>query len=80
VALLALSDAAAFNLCQPQVQEVFLARHLRATPDAPEARQSAMSLPLPNVEVERSLEAYGRALPPAPTIQPTDKGENDVKG
>lgn len=71
VALAALADAVEFNLCTPRFLEELLRRRLRSATaasrngSAPASPTLVGQLPLPQLDVERPLAAYGRALPAA---------------
>jgi len=71
VALAALADAVEFNLCTPRFLEELLRRRLQRAAaasrngSAPVSPTPVGQLPLPQLDVERPLAAYGRALPAA---------------
>jgi transposase len=77
LALAALGEAVEFNLCTPRFLEELLRRQLLRHGD-PQAKRPAdfslprLQLPLPELEVERPLATYGRALAP---MHPTEKGD-----
>jgi transposase len=71
VALATLADAVEFNLCTPRFLEELLRRRLQSPARPPGGRAASAppalggQLPLPQLDVDRPLAAYGRALPAA---------------
>jgi hypothetical protein len=62
VALAVLADAVEHNLCSPAFLELRLRTRMTAGSIAAVAPAPAVQLTLPRLEVERSLDGYGRAL------------------